>query len=262
MDARTEHLIAMVTDGATLEDAGRAYGIGRERVRQILKGEGIRAKELRARAQKRGSRGSRPPRGVEAGSGELPREFAPVVEVMWREGMLYHEIAEVFESSCEAVHRLICERVSPPERPSQAVGQLEDGRCSDNPLVDGVRKAADILAASPAIDGDDRRHAQAAINGWLAARSELIATPAAGSPTERSDAVDATPPAERLTPAELRNELDRFKAELRAAGLRASTIHLYLVGSSLFVRWLAGDYVPGSGRRADRAPAGGAGLSS
>ncbi len=49
----------------------------------------------------------------------------------------------------------------------------------------------------------------------------------------------------------LRGELERFKVELRAGGLRASTVHHYLVGSSLFVRWLAGEYVPGPGR-ADR----------
>lgn len=39
-------------------------------------------------------------------------------------------------------------------------------------------------------------------------------------------------------------ELERFRADLRAAGLRASTIEQYLTGSTLFVRWLCGDYVP------------------
>lgn len=38
-------------------------------------------------------------------------------------------------------------------------------------------------------------------------------------------------------------QLDCFRKELRAAGLRASTIHQYLAGSSLFVRWLASDYM-------------------
>lgn len=51
-----------------------------------------------------------------------------------------------------------------------------------------------------------------------------------------------------LTPSELRAQLDRFRHELRAAGLRESTVQSYLAGSSLFVRWLAGDYVPGPGR--------------
>lgn len=54
-----------------------------------------------------------------------------------------------------------------------------------------------------------------------------------------------------LSPTELRTELDRFKMELRAAGLRESTVHAYLLGSSLFVRWLAGEYFPGP-PRADR----------
>jgi len=46
----------------------------------------------------------------------------------------------------------------------------------------------------------------------------------------------------------LRGELARFKADLREGGLRESTVHSYLMGSSLFVRWLAGEYVPGPGR--------------
>ena len=40
MDARTEHLIALVQDGARLEDAARAYGISGERVRQISRRAG------------------------------------------------------------------------------------------------------------------------------------------------------------------------------------------------------------------------------
>ncbi len=77
---------------------------------------------------------------------ELRGELAPVIEAMWREGLLYSEIAEVFDTSCEAVHRLICERVFPSERPAQAVGRPEDGRSSDKLLVDGIRKAARVLA--------------------------------------------------------------------------------------------------------------------
>lgn len=56
---------------------------------------------------------------------------------------------------------------------------------------------------------------------------------------------EATRPA---SAADLVGELDRFKQELRAAGLRESTVHSYLMGSSLFVRWLTGDYLPGPGR--------------
>ncbi len=56
-----------------------------------------------------------------------------------------------------------------------------------------------------------------------------------------------------MSETELRGELDRFRADLCAAGLREATVHSYLMGSSLFVRWLAGDYVPGPGR-AERLP--------
>ena len=58
----------------------------------------------------------------------------------------------------------------------------------------------------------------------------------------------ALPP--RLAESDLHSELDRFKEDLRKAGLRESTIHAYLLGSRLFVRWLAGDYAPGP-RRAE-----------
>ncbi len=51
-----------------------------------------------------------------------------------------------------------------------------------------------------------------------------------------------------VAPADLRAELERFEHDLRAGGLRESTVHSYLMGSSLFVRWLAGEYVPGPGR--------------
>jgi DNA-binding CsgD family transcriptional regulator len=53
---------------------------------------------------------------------------------------------------------------------------------------------------------------------------------------------------EHGNPGELRGELDRFKAELRAAGLSGSTVHSYLTGARLFARWLAGDYAPGENR--------------
>ena len=58
----------------------------------------------------------------------------------------------------------------------------------------------------------------------------------------------SAPPLEH---AEVRDELGRFEAELRTAGLRESTIRAYLLGSSLFARWLAGEYAPGP-RRAER----------
>lgn len=259
MHARTQHLIAMVKDGATLEDAGRVYAISRERVRQILREEGISANEIPGRAQQRRGTRSVPSRRltppvIEPAMSELPQGLAPVVEAMWRDGVLYHEIANVFGISCEAVHRLIRERVPTAERSAQTAARLKDGRSSDKRLRDGMRKAASLLGDAPVSDDDDPRHARAAIELWLAAYPERVEAAGAPLPFQPGGAADATSPSERLSPADLRGELDRFKAELEVGGLRQSTIHAYLLGSSLFVRWLAGDYVPGPGR-AGRAPA-------
>ncbi len=43
----------------------------------------------------------------------------------------------------------------------------------------------------------------------------------------------------------LREQLDLFDAELRAAGLAENTIRTYVDRSRYFVRWLDGDYRPG-----------------
>ena len=43
---------------------------------------------------------------------------------------------------------------------------------------------------------------------------------------------------------DLRVELRRFERELRAAGLRDSSIETYVQRSTTFVRWLAGEYQP------------------
>ena len=66
--------------------------------------------------------------------------------------------------------------------------------------------------------------------------------------------------ADRLRPDDLQAELERFREELRSAGLRESTVHSYLMGSTLFVRWLAGDYAPGPGRSGRPADGDGARL--
>ena len=228
MDARTEHLIALVQDGARLEDAARAYGISGERVRQILKEGGMTARDLPGRAQKR--RTQRP---------ELENELAPVIEAMWREGMFVHEIARVFDVSCEAVHRLVCERLPASDRDTLTAGRLEDTRSADERLSQAMRKAALALGEAPGIDPDHRRRAQAVVDGWLAAYVQL-ATPAA-PPSMPAEAPSAS---ERRDAEELRADLERFKTVLAAGGLSGSTIHAYLFGSSLFVRWLAGEYVP------------------
>lgn len=233
MDARTEHLVALVKDGARLVDAGRVYGISAERVRQLLKEAGMTARDLPGRAEK-------PRRRRFA----LARELAPIIEAMWREGMHCHEIAEVFDVSCEAVHRLVCERVPPRERAAHTAARREDGRSTDARLLQGVRKAASVLADSNGIGTEERRRTQAVIDGWLTAHSQLRAASDATSPSEPKEVRHSTLSAEPVSAADLCGQLDRFKAGLRAGGLSGSTIHAYLLGSSLFVRWLAGDYEP------------------
>lgn len=87
--------------------------------------------------------------------------------------------------------------------------------------------------------------------------SPLGADPRRGENTvcsERRATAGALPPAHSTSEIDLRGELERFKVELRAAGLSAATVHHYLAGSSRFVRWLAGEYAPASGR-ARRVPA-------
>jgi hypothetical protein len=51
-----------------------------------------------------------------------------------------------------------------------------------------------------------------------------------------------------LTVDDLHAELARFRHELRAGGLKEGTVHSYVSGSSFFVRWLAGEYMPGRAR--------------
>ena len=46
------------------------------------------------------------------------------------------------------------------------------------------------------------------------------------------------------TLSELRTELERFERELRAAGLKRTTINTSVDRAEVFLRWLAGDYHP------------------
>lgn len=50
--------------------------------------------------------------------------------------------------------------------------------------------------------------------------------------------------AEAWTIPELRDELHRFEAELRRAGLKDASITTYVDRSARFVAWLAGEYAP------------------
>jgi hypothetical protein len=49
------------------------------------------------------------------------------------------------------------------------------------------------------------------------------------------------------TAAKLHDQFDRFETELRSAGLAENTVRTYVDRSRYFVRWLAGDYSPGTG---------------
>jgi hypothetical protein len=49
---------------------------------------------------------------------------------------------------------------------------------------------------------------------------------------------------QRWTIDELRRELARFERELRAAGLRDSSVQTYVDRSGRFINWLAGEYQP------------------
>lgn len=49
---------------------------------------------------------------------------------------------------------------------------------------------------------------------------------------------------ERWSLDDLRRELDRFEAELRAAGLKDTSVRTYIDRSGRFLRWLGGDYQP------------------
>ena len=51
---------------------------------------------------------------------------------------------------------------------------------------------------------------------------------------------------QRYSPAELRAELRRFEHELRAAGLKETSVATYADRTSRFLKWLEGDYQPRS----------------
>lgn len=47
---------------------------------------------------------------------------------------------------------------------------------------------------------------------------------------------------------ELRAEIERYRAELIAAGKVPNTVHTYVDRAERFVRWLAGEYDPAGDR--------------
>ena len=87
-----------------------------------------------------------------------------------------------------------------------------------------MRAAERLLAGATLIEAGARRHNRALIKGWLVAHTQLNGA-AHGTEATEAAAVTASPGSSRLSPADLRERLERFKAELRASRLRDSTIH-------------------------------------
>ena len=56
-------------------------------------------------------------------------------------------------------------------------------------------------------------------------------------------------PSVNWTPTDLVRELNRFEAELRAAGLAEASVRTYVDRSRSFIRWLVGEFTP-PGRKA------------
>ena len=52
------------------------------------------------------------------------------------------------------------------------------------------------------------------------------------------------PGGQRYSPAELRAELRRFEHQLRAAGLKETSVTTYVDRTGRFLKWLEGDYQP------------------
>jgi len=184
--ARDEHLVAFVKEGATLGEAGSRFGISRERVRQILKREGIKVGELPARKQARARRRL----------GRL-RESAPAVEAMWRKGMTYEEIARELGLSLRPVKELIYERVSREERLARGAQKNSDrSRSPEEWALQALRDAARILGRTPSSHTYDELRAKGLIDGpgsttittrfgWAAACELAGLTPNPRSPSPR-----------------------------------------------------------------------------
>lgn len=49
---------------------------------------------------------------------------------------------------------------------------------------------------------------------------------------------------------DLQENLKKFERELRAAGLKPNSIHTYVHRTSIFLRWLTGEYQPHGPRQA------------
>jgi predicted transcriptional regulator len=139
VESRTEQLIDLVQDGATLEEAGSAFGITRERVRQILKREGIDVRALPGRSSAKAQRRL-----------DRVRERGPVIDAMWQQGMSYPQIARALGLSQRALKQVVHERVTYEQRLARAARKhSERSRMLDEWALEAIRDAARILGRTP-----------------------------------------------------------------------------------------------------------------
>ena len=186
---RDKHLVALVKAGASLGEAGSHFGISRERVRQVLEREGIRAGSLPGRKEARARRRL-----------HRVRENTKAIEAMWREGMTHEEIARELSLSPGGVKELIHEVISREER--LARGARKNSHRQQSPedwALRALRDAAQILERTPSSRAYDRLRTKGLIDGparstittrfgWAAACKLAGLTPNPRSPSPRSGA--------------------------------------------------------------------------
>jgi hypothetical protein len=186
---RDQHLVALVKAGASLGEAGSQFGISRERVRQVLEREGIRAGALPGRKEARARRRL-----------HRVRENAKAIEAMWREGMTHEEIARELALSPSGVRELIHEVISREERLARGARKNSDRQQSpEDWALRALRDAAQILERTPSSRAYDRLRTKGLIDGparstittrfgWAAACKLAGLTPNPRSPSPRSGA--------------------------------------------------------------------------
>jgi DNA-binding CsgD family transcriptional regulator len=179
----------LVKAGASLGEAGSRFGISRERVRQVLEREGIRAAALPGRKEARARRRL-----------HRVRENAKAIEAMWREGMTHEEIARELGLSPGGVKELIHEVISREERLARGARKNSDRQQSPEEwALRALQDAARILERTPSSRAYDRLRTKGLIDGparstittrfgWAAACKLAGLTPNPRSPSPRSGA--------------------------------------------------------------------------
>lgn len=155
MDARAAHLLALVEGGATLEQAGRVYGLRRERVRQILKEEGAVGRLARSK-DRQGPVSLRP---------AVPRGLGLAVEALWRGGMLLREVAEALAVPRAVARELLCERVSREQRVARTADRFDGRDVPVEQMLDALRDAADVIGRTPSRCEYERLRGQGLLEG-------------------------------------------------------------------------------------------------